>query len=248
MRPDGSSLTNLTESNLNLDAAPVWSPDGRFLAFESFISSGPKSDIRLADLAGNRVINLTGKSDLSWNLPTWSPNSDSLVAVARVATFSAVDAIPAGVWKVDVATQVLTNLIEAEHRDIFAQLSPSGAFLALVNEGLNLWLFDFESSNLINLTQESGRTGGRPVWSPDSKKLAFYSRTNENIDIWLMNFDGSELVNLTHDNLGRDEFPDWSPNGSEIAFESSPELVGNSDIWIIRSDGSDLRKLSCSIP
>jgi len=70
MNKDGSNLTQLT-SGTQEDWAPVWSPDGKYIAFAS--NRPGKSDIFKMKVDGTDPVNLTNTQEASeWAL-AWSP-------------------------------------------------------------------------------------------------------------------------------------------------------------------------------
>ncbi|MCK9276979.1 MAG: peptidase S9 [Methanoculleus sp.] len=70
---DGSSLRHLTSGNL--DAAPVWSPDGERIAFYS--QSRPSSSIWLMDIGGSDLQPLA-PGYLTFEMHVWSPDGRQL--------------------------------------------------------------------------------------------------------------------------------------------------------------------------
>ncbi len=108
---------------------------------------------------------------------------------------------------------------------------------------LNLWISNFDGSNLHKLTQNSG-TEVNPTWSPDGSKIVFASSVNGVSDIWIINPDGTGLLQLTKQSLNNTQ-PAWSPDGSKIAFVSN--RGGTNDIWIMNVDGSNVQRLT-SLP
>lgn len=105
---------------------------------------------------------------------------------------------------------------------------------------LNLWLANFDGSNLHKLTQNSG-VELNPAWSPDGSRIAFASGTNGMLDIWSVNPDGTGLLQLTTQSLNNSQ-PIWSPDGTTIAFVSN--RGGTNDIWIMSADGSGVERLT----
>ena len=69
MNADGSRLRRLT-SDPGFDRAPVWSPDGRKIAFVSFRDGNGEVYVMTADGSGQR--NLT-RSPRNEGPPAWSP-------------------------------------------------------------------------------------------------------------------------------------------------------------------------------
>ncbi len=74
MNSDGSELTNLTPREQSI--APVWSPDGRFIAFRSFQTD--EYDILIMESDGANKINLSDGVDGIAFLPSWSPDGTQI--------------------------------------------------------------------------------------------------------------------------------------------------------------------------
>lgn len=80
MNADGSGLTNLTPNAQG--SSPVWSPDGRFIAFRSLRAG--ETDIWIMESDGSNPVNLTKDIGGSSTSPHWSPDGAQLVFSAYV--------------------------------------------------------------------------------------------------------------------------------------------------------------------
>lgn len=77
----GQNLTNLTRDNTGDDTAPLYSPDGRSLAFRRQVIKDFYADrarLMLYDRRGSKLRNLTEEWDRSADGLVWSPDSSSL--------------------------------------------------------------------------------------------------------------------------------------------------------------------------
>ncbi|MEM7203598.1 MAG: prolyl oligopeptidase family serine peptidase [Planctomycetota bacterium] len=78
---DGGAARNLTEGMEGYDQEPVYSPDGRWIAFHSMARAGFESDrnrIMLLDRQKGGIRELTTDFDQSTHSATWAPDSESL--------------------------------------------------------------------------------------------------------------------------------------------------------------------------
>jgi dipeptidyl aminopeptidase/acylaminoacyl peptidase len=81
------AVTNLTAANRGQDCGPVYSPDGKWLAFSRMRREGfeaDKQDLVLYDRQKKAFVNLTEKEDLSISEYQWSPDSRAVWFTAEV--------------------------------------------------------------------------------------------------------------------------------------------------------------------
>jgi dipeptidyl aminopeptidase/acylaminoacyl peptidase len=104
------------------------------------------------------------------------------------------------------------------------QFSPEGSRLAFVvtepphgtDRPRHVWLLDVGTGALRQFTF-SGKTEGRPRWSPDGRQLAFLSDRGEFTQVYLIAADAGEARALTQGKRSVQSFA-WSPDGTRIAF------------------------------
>ncbi len=79
------TTTNLTEGMMGYDTAPVWSPDGKYVAWLSMEHDGYESDknrIFILDTATNEKTDLTTDWDYTANELAWATDSKSIYFIA----------------------------------------------------------------------------------------------------------------------------------------------------------------------
>jgi Tol biopolymer transport system component len=245
MKADGSGKRNLTR-NPGRDFGPVWSPDGRQIAFLRERDGGswpPNFDnfevyVMNADGSGQR--RLTGKTA---HAPAWSPEG------RRIAFVSSRDLY---VMNADGTGQ--RNLTGTTTDDAHSPAwSPDGQTIAFASghcsrpqpppaRCFDLYAVNADGSGLRRLTRNTRNHA--PAWSPDGQKIAFASVRDGNQEIYVMNADGSGQRRLTR-NMAGDYLPAWSPDGRKIAFVSQRDGNTNHEIYLMNTfDGGGLRNLT----
>jgi TolB protein len=105
-------------------------------------------------------------------------------------------------------------------------------------ENLNVWVIDWDGTNLHNLTKDSTQDGLHPDWSPDGRQVVFESWGTGSGEIYIMNADGSEVRRLT-EGASNNREPKWSPDGKWIAYhcEQSTDIEATTRICVVSPDG-----------
>lgn len=218
MDSDGGHLTRLTGGPAD-DLLPVWSPDGKRLAFVSDRDGNMEIYVMNAD--GSGVTRLTNNSATDGD-PAWSPDGK------RIAFDSDRDGNrEVYVMNADGNRQI--RLTDNPADDGSPTWSPDGKRMAFssTREGLNrIYIMNADGGGLTCLT-EGEANDMWPIWSPQGTEIAFISdRDNsfwyKNDEIYTMNVNGRNQTNITH-YPGQDSIPSWSPDGKQIVFSSRRE-------------------------
>lgn len=184
MNADGSNLINLTQNPAD-DTSPVWSPDGKKIAFLSNREGGQR--IYVMDADGTNVIRLTGELE-SVNWLAWSPNgkkiafvdgdlyvmdSDGSNAHELVMSVSRINGVS---WSPDSkklafsGKPCMVSPISGGH--IYP---PKGCYDEDSTE--NIYVINIDGSGLTQVTNVPTdpvkRRAESPAWSPDGKMIAF---------------------------------------------------------------------------
>jgi len=235
-KSDGSGvapLTQLTASGAD-STEPIWSPDGRKIAFVSTRAldgsdaAGTANNIWIMNADGSNaapLTRLTASGIVNWQL-AWSPDGRKL-AFASSAALDGSDGVN-------------------------------------VNGAFNVWVINGNGTaatpvTRLTVTEPDGSwTSQQPIWSPDSTRLAFLSvgalngadalNPNRVFNIWTAKADGSGVAPLTSlsANGVSHAYPAWSPDGTKIAFiaqraldgTDSPSPTNAMNLWTINTDGS----------
>jgi TolB protein len=204
------------------DWDPVWSPDGKTIAFtrtrldvyaEGRPGAATPADVFVIGANGKGLRRLIRNASGA----SWSPNGREIAYVRAGAGLWVARADGTDARQLS-ARRVLPRVFELDRRRLFAPVwAPDGAavaFQSFVSNSRRWELFTVKAdgSNERNLTQ-SGADERTPSWAPDGKAIV-YSRTQRGIkQIYRMDADGKEQRALTQGGRGGwfDDCPAWSP-------------------------------------
>ena len=124
----GGAPKNISNNPAN-DSQPLYSPDGKYIAYRMMRRAGFEADRRelvLYERATGKLINLTESFDRSVNDVIWSPDSKSLF-------FNADDKGNVSIYMVTVNDKIVTTILEKGYNTSM-RLTPDGQTLVLTEE------------------------------------------------------------------------------------------------------------------
>lgn len=261
---DGSAPPRQLTLGANSDAAPRWSPDGRWLAFLSdrgaVLRAGgaarDAADMRRAGAAATGLKDLVGRDipggrTQVWLLPLEGGEARPLTDLPQDVGDLA--------WSPDgTRLCVVSGATTTAHTDAPKQAgTPPRRDARLIDEldyQLNgagftyehppkLWVVDVATGAARRLT--SGRSRDeQPAWSPDGRRIAFASNRGPapdlhwRADIWIIDADGGKPFRVS---AGAERFfrhPAWSPDGSRVAAVGNRLESGNptrDGLWVFEA-------------
>ncbi|MFA6468909.1 MAG: S9 family peptidase [Bacteroidota bacterium] len=190
----GGETKNITQANLAYDGEPVYSPNGKYIAFKTQKIAGYEADLfRIAfyDRSTGKVETITeGKFDNWVESCCWSPDSKTLYFTAQVQ-----GNVP--LYSLDVKSKTITLVLNAKTIDAF-DVAPDGKSLIYtrrsIGEPVELWKASLEkgtAKNPVRLT-----TFNKPVEDSvdirPAEELWIQSPTGKKIHTFLVkphNFD-----------------------------------------------------------
>ncbi len=121
LKNDESAPTKKISESKGNDCQPVYSPDGKYIAFSSMLVPGHESDqayLVLYDRSTGKLKNLTKDFDRSVGEIVWSPDSKEIYFTANNEIFNSI-------YKIDINTGKV-NLILKDYSNSGLALSPDG--------------------------------------------------------------------------------------------------------------------------
>jgi Tol biopolymer transport system component/DNA-binding winged helix-turn-helix (wHTH) protein len=216
------------------DLSPVFSPDGKRIAFlrasESWVV-----DLYWISANGGETHQIThdGKTI---NGITWSSDNRSIV-------FSSNRAGQYALWKVALDGSAPVRMPVGTEDATQPAIPLNGNNLAFVEYSAIFGILHVSASKGAphdsnpSLIVSSTAQDSAPSASPDSSQFAFQSWRSGNQQIWVSSIDGQSLRQLTPSdtNLSVTGSPSWSPSGDRVLFDS--RLDGHAHIFVIPAAG-----------
>jgi gamma-glutamyltranspeptidase len=233
---DGRGGRQLRPQSAAIERDPVWSPDGRSIAFAA--DEGKGFDLFVASADGRNIRRLTETSgDDRW--PSWTSDG-RIVFSRRAGSFDP--------WQLHVitatggdATALFPDAASDSERE--PRVSPDGERIAYISDrdsadgDVDLWVAEMPGAGTrrvqrSRITRVRG-TEGHPAWSPDGARVAYYAQRDGVGSVWVAAADApqgrgagpapsvrpSEQPVLVSRRGGS---PAWSPDGKRIAIAELP--------------------------
>jgi TolB protein len=232
---NGGGFDQITTSG-EFDSSPVWSPNGRRLAFAS------DDAIVVCRADGSDLEEVVSAAFGENHDPGWSPDGKRLV-------FSS-DAVDAedDIFTVKVNGGAPKPVTASPAHDDDPTWSPDGSRIAFersLDDGPDeIITVKPNGKGHKNVTQ-SDRDEDDPSYSPNSKVIVFGgSRTGANQnDISVIKANGSDRELLIETRNKNEESPLFSPDGKWIAFERESE-ASDDQVFKARKSGTDVKRIS----
>lgn len=233
---DGSRAVRLTDNRAR-DGHPDWSPDGRWLVFESERTGN--RDIFLASRDGSNVIQLTDEIAYDGQ-PAWSPDGRSIAFVSDRDGGR-------NVFILDLAGNAgLRRITASLGADEQPDWSADGASLVFVSErdgNPEIYRVGIDGGEPQRLT-ENDADDYAPAWGPDGR-IAFVSERDGVPSLYVMDADGANRQRLIRTESGEKPVlaldPAWTPDGAQIVFAARES--DRADILVLDVASGDRRLL-----
>ncbi len=220
------------------DLSPVFSPDGRKIAFLRGIE-GSVRDIFLMPSSGGEPRQITHDERMIDSL-VWAPDSNSII-------FSSDRGGKFALWKVSVRGGEPERLPVGDE-DAYQPAISGSTHRLLYTESSATW-------SIVGVPLKSNGQAGKPVpvissteqdsapfFAPDGSRFAFQSWRSGAQNVWISSRDGLNLLQLTSSGFELTGSPSFSPDGQQVAFDGRPD--GHSHIFVVPSAGGSQRQLT----
>ncbi|HZG47247.1 MAG TPA: S41 family peptidase [Allosphingosinicella sp.] len=233
--PAAGGAARLLVTDPGTESRPLYSPDGKYLAFLS-TRAGGLPNIYLLDLAGGAVRRVT-YAEANEQLDGWSPDGKWIY-------FSSPATDVAGTRDIfRVAVEGGTPVEVSRERflsEFHAAPSPQGDAIALMAKGIShtqwwrhghshideaeLWLKPLAAGGGYRRLLPTGAKRLWPMWAPDGQSLYYMSDEGGAENLWRLSLSGGAPTRLTSFTDGRVLWPSMGPGGRSIVFERGTEV------------------------
>ncbi|MEL6271069.1 MAG: hypothetical protein AAFV33_02965 [Chloroflexota bacterium] len=261
-------LVNVTEF-FGEDNRPVWSPDGRFLAFEVL---GNQRNPRLSLLGGggkavyvmdvdnrNRTWRATPRN-MQAQEPSWSADGNYLAVAGRADSQGTNDIFVVSIYDQDFQ-QITDSPNIVEFNPVF---SPDGLSLAfgLLNPGTqqpdSIYVLPYRERGLALIAQPAPEQpsdqpirvtdfpgAGSPSWTADGNVMFTYRRGVLRHLHLSQPVENAPDIALNNVRVFMDDNPRLSPDGEWVVFSAANDTsVFWRSIYVMRTDGTDIRRIT----
>jgi TolB protein len=208
----GEEPMNLS-NNRAVDSFPVWSPNGKKIAFTSTRAAN-KSWIYVMNADGSEVTKVSDEAPNSAAMlycPTWSPDGETLAYQRREGEGSQL-------LTVELESGRVRNLTDNAWDPAWSPRGDKIVFTGLGEKGWNLYTIEPDGAKRTEIYTSESKVGFvYPAWSPDGKRIAFTSAVAGGLELFLCDGDGANLKQLTKEGRTNSHCT-WLPDGKRVAF------------------------------
>jgi dipeptidyl aminopeptidase/acylaminoacyl peptidase len=234
---NGGEVVNLTNTADVREEGPLWSRDGKTIAFSQKPKDATIYNIALLDWQSRSVRKLTNEATKTYS---WSPVAWSADGKYLFASRSEVSGVPEGeVYRIEIASGKLENLTPHQGKVLYAasSLSPDGNTLLITSNEKggyqNVALLDVPTKKLTWVTDIKWEASSGN-FSPDGKSFTYVVNEDGRTDAYIVSraSNRAEKVQLAE---GLNYFPGnptpYSPDGNRllVAHQSSTQPA---DLWV----------------
>jgi Tol biopolymer transport system component len=232
--PDGSNPVRISRGVW--DIGPVWSPDGKWIAYQG---EDPSFDLYIVASDGSAPARQVSSGQAA-EVPTAWLSDGSGVVVNRSAVG---DEHPVVIPINGGPERRIGPVMQGNLHGVW---SPTGAHFGfdLHQGGKNtVWVQDSAAGSAPRQLTTEGleNAPASAMWSPDGKQILYTSRRTGTLDIYVLDVASGQSRQLTND-VRDDQGARFSPDGQWIVFIS--DRGGQRDLWLMPSAGGNATRLT----
>jgi Tol biopolymer transport system component/DNA-binding winged helix-turn-helix (wHTH) protein len=229
--------------------SPMFSPDGRRMAFASCDTRGLDStwlmpgNCSVATVGVDPGFGPAGAVRTLTSQPVdpagmaWSRDGKSILFVGQGSS-------SVNLWRLWIDGTREPEIVElagghAEH----PAAATSRDRLVFSRHDWDMHLYRFAPGKPLERVAASSSSEGDPHFSPDGRRIAFRSHRSGQAAIWVAAADGSDPRQLTSHQWGWQGSPNWSPDGRTIAFDAH-DPDDHVHVWTIPAEGGTPRRIT----
>jgi len=243
----------LTDSG-NFFNPAVWSPDGKWLAFEheERLQIMPSVGGRLRTLYKGglyhppavQATSTVVAGDAYLGYPRWSPDGNSILFAIREESQTMLRLV-------SVDGRLQRELFRMDGYIIGWDWSPDGDKILITTRGENGWvgnirLVDVETGETLALWEEDNYEYQKPVavWTPDGASIILRSNRSGWAKLWIATAEGGDPKPLTSGDWDDYAFR-LSPEGGQVVYASRAGQVGSGDdLWVASLSDKKSKRLT----
>ena len=225
---DGYNQHLILESRFPI-MSPVWSPDGKWLAYVSF--EDHLSAVYLQRVRTGQRYRVSARAGEN-GAPAFSPNGQELAL-----TLSGVSGYPQ-IYVYDLHTRQLTRITHTPAINTGATWAPDGASVYFTSDRAGspqIYRKALTPGSLPQRITFNDDYNADPRVSPDGTHLAMVTRVDGRYCIAVQNLKSGNFRVLTHGPL--DSTPSFAPNGATIIYAERPSESSEAILATISVDG-----------
>jgi TolB protein len=235
---DGANPRRITV-NRSLNINPVWSSDGKAIAYTSYRRAN------FPDIYIQRIYEGTppespahGTDRIHNFLPAWSPDG------TKIAFMSNRDG-NAEIYVMDSNGSNLRRITNHPSIDATPTWSPAGNQIAFTSDrsgSVQIYIVDADALGQPRRITTNESWADRATWSPAPfNEIAYAARSGPGFDIKIYDVASGATRTLTNGE-GTNESPAFSPTGRHLAFTST--RAGTEQIFVVGRDGNGLKQIT----
>lgn len=234
---DGSREELTSPPELFADHSPVFSPDGKQVAFVRSQQAGSENQIRLLEIASGKETAVCAITRVVKGIE-WAGDPGELLLAAEADYGTQL-------FRLSLSDGSLQEVPLREEWVSYPSLSLDGKTLVYeeAEPTQDLICIDLQKPagegrrNILQTTQREREA----YFSPDGSRIAFISDRSGDLEVWVSDARGESARRITASGRDRVAAPRWSPDGEWIAFQQGD--AAGQKLWLVAEDGGIARPL-----